>query len=55
MTGAGIHVLDAFVHVMGPVQSVNAQLVSRKPPPDPIDLLSAMFRFDSGASLAHCG
>jgi predicted dehydrogenase len=37
MTGAGIHVLDAFIHLMGPVQSVNAQLVSRKPPPDPTD------------------
>ena len=50
MTGAGIHVLDAFIHLMGPVQSVNAQLVSRKPPPDPTDMLSAMFRFASGAT-----
>ncbi len=50
MTGAGIHVLDAFVHLMGPVQSVNAQLVSRNPPPDPTDMLSAMFRFASGAT-----
>ena len=50
MTGAGSHVLDAFVHLMGPVQSVNAQLVSRKPPPDPTDMLSAMFRFASGAT-----
>jgi predicted dehydrogenase len=50
MTGAGIHVLDAFIHLMGPVQSVNAQLVTRKPPPDPTDMLSAMFRFASGAT-----
>jgi predicted dehydrogenase len=50
MTGAGVHVLDAFVHLMGPVQSVTAQLVSRKPPPDPTDMLSAMFRFRSGAT-----
>jgi predicted dehydrogenase len=50
MTGAGIHVLDAFVHLMGPVQSVNAQLVTRKPPPDPTDMLSALFRFASGAT-----
>ena len=50
MTGAGIHVLDAFVHLMGPVQSVNAHLVTRKPPPDPTDMLSAMFRFASGAT-----
>ena len=50
MTGAGIHVLDAFIRLMGPVQSVSAQLVSRKSPPDPIDMLSAMFRFASGAT-----
>jgi predicted dehydrogenase len=50
MTGAGIHVLDAFVHLMGPVQSVTAQLVTRKPPPDPTDMLSAMFRFTAGAT-----
>jgi predicted dehydrogenase len=50
MTGAGIHVLDAFIHLMGPVQSVNAQLITRKPPPDPLDMLSAMFRFASGAT-----
>jgi predicted dehydrogenase len=50
MTGAGIHVLDAFIYLMGPVQSVSAQLASRKSPPDPIDMLSAMFRFTSGAT-----
>ncbi len=50
MTGAGVHVLDAFVHLMGRVQSVDAQLVSRKPPPDPTDMLAAMFRFASGAT-----
>ena len=50
MTGAGIHVLDAFIRLMGPVQSVSAQLVSRKSPPDPNDMLSAMFRFASGAT-----
>jgi predicted dehydrogenase len=50
VTGAGIHVLDAFIHLMGPVQSVSAQLVTRKPPPDPTDMLSAMFRFASGAT-----
>ena len=50
MTGPGIHVLDAFVHLMGPVRSVNSQFVSRKPPPDPTDMLSAMFQFASGAT-----
>jgi predicted dehydrogenase len=50
MTGAGIHVLDAFIYLMGPVASVSAQLLEKKPPPDPTDMLSAMFRFRSGAS-----
>jgi predicted dehydrogenase len=50
MTGPGVHVLDAFIHLMGPVTSVTAQLVGRKPPPDPTDMLSAMFRFASGAT-----
>ena len=50
MTGAGIHVLDAFVHLMGSVQSVTAQLVTRKSPPDPTDMLSAMFHFTAGAT-----
>ncbi len=50
MTGAGIHVLDAFVHLMGPVHAVTAQLVTRKPPPDPTDMLSAMFSFTAGAT-----
>ena len=34
----------------GTKPSVNAQLVTRKPPPDPTDMLSAMFRFASGAT-----
>jgi hypothetical protein len=34
----------------GPVYSVNAQLVTRKPPTDPTDMLPAMFRCTSGAT-----
>jgi predicted dehydrogenase len=45
MTGTGIHVLDAFVSLVGPVRSVHAQLVSRKPAPGPIDTLSVLLRF----------
>jgi predicted dehydrogenase len=47
LTGAGIHVLDAFVSLLGPVRSVQAQLVSRKPAPGPIDTLSVLLRFES--------
>jgi len=47
MTGTGIHVLDAFVSLLGPVRSVHAQLVSRKPAPGPIDTLSVLLRFEN--------
>jgi len=47
LTGAGIHVLDAFVSLLGPVRSVQAQLVSRKPAPGPIDTLSVLLRFEN--------
>jgi len=47
MTGTGIHVLDAFVSLLGPVRSVHAQLVSRKPAPGPLDTLSVLLCFES--------
>jgi len=47
MTGTGIHVLDAFVSLLGPVRSVHAQLVSRKPAPGPLDTLSVLLRFEN--------
>lgn len=50
MTGTGIHVLDAFVSLLGPVRSVHAQLVSRKPAPGPLDTLSMLLRFENGVT-----
>ena len=50
MTGPGVHVLDAMVHLAGPLRSVSAQFLARKPPPDPTDMLSAMLEFASGAT-----
>ena len=50
MTGTALHVLDAFVSLAGPVRHVNAQLVSRRPPPDPLDAISVLVEFASGAS-----
>lgn len=47
MTGTGIHVLDVFVSLLGPVRSVHAQLVSRKPAPGPLDTLSVLLRFEN--------
>jgi predicted dehydrogenase len=48
MTGTGIHMLDALVRVAGPVRRIHAQLLSRKPPPDPHDSLAVLLEFASG-------
>jgi predicted dehydrogenase len=50
MTGAGLHVLDAFVNLAGPIAQVDARVFARKPPPDPRDAAAALLTFRSGAS-----
>jgi predicted dehydrogenase len=50
MTGAGLHVLDAFVNLAGPIGEVDARLFVQKPPPDPRDALAALVEFESGAT-----
>ncbi len=50
MTGTGIHMLDALVALAGPVRRVQALLLAHKPPPDPLDSLSALLEFASGIS-----
>ena len=50
MTGTGVHMLDAMVALAGPVRRVEALLLSHKPPPDPLDSLSALLEFTSGIS-----
>ena len=50
MTGAGLHMLDALVSLCGPLRRVHAQLVTRKPQPDPFDTVSALLEFASGTS-----
>ncbi len=50
MTGAGLHVLDAFVNLAGPIARVDARLFSRKAPPDPRDVVAALVEFASGAT-----
>jgi predicted dehydrogenase len=50
MTGAGLHVLDAFVNLAGPIREVDAKSFQRKPPPDPRDVVAVLTSFDSGAT-----
>jgi predicted dehydrogenase len=50
LTGTGIHVLDLFVRMAGPVRRLQAQLLAHKPPPDPHDTLSVLLEFEAGIS-----
>jgi predicted dehydrogenase len=55
LTATGIHLLDAFVNLAGPVRSALAQLVTRPPDPSPVDTLSVFLEFESGVSGVLCG
>ena len=50
MTGTGIHILDAFVNLAGPVSEVHTQFIATKADPDPRDTISALFSFERGMS-----
>src|SRR5439155_13430859 len=50
LTGAGLHVLDAFVSMLGPVRCISAQLHSREPGPPPLDTAMLMMDFASGVT-----
>jgi predicted dehydrogenase len=50
MTGAGLHVLDAFVNLAGPIAKVDARIYSQKLPPDPRDAAAALVAFKCGAT-----
>jgi predicted dehydrogenase len=50
LTGAGLHILDAFLNTIGPIRRVHGQLTVRKPPPVPRDVASLLVEFDNGVS-----
>jgi predicted dehydrogenase len=50
MTGAGLHVIDAFVNLAGPIVKVDARVYAQKAPPDPRDAGAALVEFASGAT-----
>jgi predicted dehydrogenase len=50
LTGAGLHVLDAFVSVLGPVHRVYARLGPREAGPPPLDSAVLALDFASGVT-----
>src|SRR5262249_15672959 len=54
MTAAGIHVVDAFVSLIGSVRRVQAQLIERKSHPAPLDTVSVLLEFANNASGVLC-
>ena len=54
MTATGIHVVDAFVNLVGPVRRVSAQLIERKPNPAPLDSVSVLLEFENKVSGVLC-
>jgi predicted dehydrogenase len=50
LTGAGLHVLDAFVSLLGPVRQVYAKLHSREEGPPPLDTAMLAMDFVSGVT-----
>ena len=43
MTGAGLHIIDAFVNLAGPIAAAGGRLFAPKAPPDPRDAAAALF------------
>jgi predicted dehydrogenase len=50
LTGAGLHVLDAFVSMLGPARRVYAQLHSREAGPPPLDTAIMTLEFANGVT-----
>jgi predicted dehydrogenase len=50
LTGAGLHVLDAFVSMLGPISRVYAQLRQREQGPPPLDTAIMTLDFVSGVT-----
>lgn len=50
LTGTGVHMLDCFVNLCGPVRRVTTQLLTWRGAPDPLDSLSVLLEFANGMS-----
>ncbi len=50
LTGTGVHMLDCFVNLLGPVRRVTTQLLTWAPQPTALDSLPVMLEFRNGMS-----
>lgn len=50
LTGAGLHVLDGFVSLLGPIRQVYARLSEREAGPPPLDTATLAIEFVNGVS-----
>jgi predicted dehydrogenase len=50
MTATGLHLLDAFVNLVGPIRRVHGYQSVRKSPPDPRDTATLLVEFENDAS-----
>ncbi|HEX2827576.1 MAG TPA: Gfo/Idh/MocA family oxidoreductase [Burkholderiales bacterium] len=50
MTATALHLLDAFVNLVGPIRRIHGYQSVRKPPPDPRDTATLLIEFENGAS-----
>jgi predicted dehydrogenase len=55
LTAMGVHVLDAFVGLVGAARCVQAHVVAHPPSPAPVDVLTVFIEFESGVSGVMCG
>jgi len=55
ITATGIHVLDAFINMIGPLARVSAQQILKRPPPESLDTLALTFEFANHVSGVLCG
>ena len=55
LTATGIHLLDAFVWLAGPVRTAHAHVVPHPPAPAPVDTLSVFLEFSNRVSGVLCG
>jgi len=50
ITATGIHVLDAYINLLGPLRRVSAQHIVKRPPPESLDTLAITFEFANHVS-----